>query len=128
MHKPPHLLLGITITIALFILPITTLIGCKDIQQYDLIALKDFPTIKGQFFLGAGTINGTWQYTFYYRDGDAIKMGNCRYNYGEIYEGNYDNPYVIVTWDYRYKPPHIALAKFHIPPNTIINNITLDLE
>lgn len=85
----------------------------KEVSEFEIATLQDNSQVKGSFFLGSGTINGTMKYVFYYKSGDSYIMHMVSYSSAEI----------IITD----KKPYLKQISYE-KTSAFINLFALDLE
>jgi len=50
-----------------------------------LVSLQDNPSVQGRFYLGYGSVSGTFKYTFYYQvDSETFRMRQVDYTNAEV--------------------------------------------
>lgn len=49
-------------------------------ETYKVVSLQDGSNVKGNFFLGCGTIEGKMQYVFYYEENGMYRMAQVPYD------------------------------------------------
>lgn len=54
------------------------------VSELNLVNLQDGSSLKGDFYLGSGSIDGRMKYTFYYEVQGGFKMMQLDYEYVEI--------------------------------------------
>lgn len=116
--------LKLSIMVISLVILLLGIAGCQPDAVYELVSLNDNITIRGNFFLGCGSLGGVPTFFFYARDAEgACHLETIRAHRAIIYEDEPTNPYVIFTnvgCDYP------GRRIFHIPPNSIIRGFTLD--
>lgn len=110
---------------------------CDKHYSYNIVNLQDNNSIKGNFFLGSGQIEGKMKYVFYYEENGLYKMNQIDYDKVSIKYSD-DQAKVNVTevdltdslinyfgidWDLGNKTYIIE-----VPKGTIQNNYSLDAK
>jgi hypothetical protein len=61
---------------------------CEKSKEYPILSLNDVSSIKGDFYLGCGHIDGSMVYTFYYKNGKDIIGGTLDWDNAVIRESS----------------------------------------
>lgn len=108
------------------------------ISETKILALKDNTSLKGNFFLGSGNINGTMQYVYLIEtEENGIQLQTINANSIYIIQEEKINPRIVI---YRKQPVNNILKwlwlptidniqkKIYIPKGSIKYDFTVDLQ
>lgn len=128
--------LAIGMTISLFIPAISKV----ETKTYNMAAIQDNSSVKGSFFLGSGSINGTMKYVYYYmEDSNSYRMNQVDYDKAKVIYSS-EPPKVIIyhltedvnTLRSKFNTGGLLREtewyEFYIPKGSIQNNFTLDAK
>lgn len=131
----PIAVICIGFVVGLILLPLPAELVDKNIEpsgSWDLRAISMGKNVQGQFFLGSGYIEGKAAYTYYYRSGDGLRVGDVWAEDVLVIEDSTQTPRIeenaevlpwwIVPgyeWDYNYV--------IYIPEGSIQPMIDMDL-
>lgn len=114
---------------------------CGEMRQESeatMVALADNSSVYGSFFLGTGTLDKTMVYVYYTKEGDGVyQFRTVDAHRAEVHEVDGVQPHV-ETWERHFKAPgadhimwqslYLDRYKFYIPPGTLRQNMTIDLQ
>ncbi|HOC53925.1 MAG TPA: hypothetical protein PK476_02605 [Candidatus Pacearchaeota archaeon] len=116
-------------------------------RNISLIALKDSVLPSGTFFLGTGTIDNSFYYTYNYMEGDRLIPGIIKYDANvNIYPSRTDNkaniyyyrsitirdlskfPLNFIFHGHSGKTEGSTWIEIHLPPDSIVHGAKLDAQ
>lgn len=105
--------------------------------SFDIYALKDNNSLKGSFYLGAGTVEGTQVYSYIRKVEGGKQIDTIDIDKGILYEGAHEPHISVYEPELKHRWSKLLFGdmfigenkyKIYIPDNSVVNEYDVDLE